>query len=53
MLEWRHREFTLLYNASCDSLHPEPVGELRRALGKSEKIKMSETKDDKVILSLF
>ena len=48
-LEWRHREFTLLYNASCDSLHPKPVSELIKALEKSEKIKMSERKKDQVI----
>ena len=52
-LEWRHREFTLLYNSSCDSLHLKPVSELIKALEKSERIKMSETKKDQVILSLF
>ena len=41
---WRHREFTLQYNASCDSLTPKPVAEIIRDLQMSESVRNSETK---------
>ena len=44
ILIWRHREFTLQYNASCDSFNPKHVSEIIKDLEKSEKVKMSETK---------
>ncbi|NXP70053.1 RAD18 ligase, partial [Ramphastos sulfuratus] len=36
----RHQEFTHMYNAQCDSLHPKPVAEIVRELEKNEKIRL-------------
>ena len=49
-LEWRHREFTLLYNASCDSLIPKPANEIVKEVSKSERIRSSEIRKEKVIM---
>ncbi|NXG45796.1 RAD18 ligase, partial [Psilopogon haemacephalus] len=36
----RHQEFTHMYNAQCDSLHPKSVAEIIRELEKNEQIRL-------------
>ena len=42
LMEWRHKEFVLRYNAGCDALHPKSNIELVREVEAAERGRSSD-----------